>query len=57
MATPPHAPTERGQIVKDPEVVAMATIGKLLPSLTPDAQQRILAWLVSKYGIKPSDPK
>ena len=57
MAAPLIAPTARGQIVKDQECVAMATIGKLLANLAPDAQQRVLAWIVGKYGAKPSDPK
>jgi hypothetical protein len=45
-------PRQAGQIVADPEVKALATIGRLLAELEPDARLRVLAYMNDKYAAR-----
>lgn len=41
---------ERGTIVKDKEMQALAKIGRVLDEQTPQARARIVQYLSEKYG-------
>lgn len=50
------ASEQQGSITKDPELVAMNKIAKLLGELTPDVRKRVLSWINEREQPTPATP-